>query len=146
EPPPFDRMVQMIEPGRPDAGDGNAGPGGGGPVDQEPRREARDNPALPKPEAGQRGEVPKLEKPKVTHDFDFLLRDPDAEKLLVDPTESMKVLGRIDEGTRKLLIESTTRGPRGPGPGGQNGPPGGKVDIRIKRALRWTMTFNTEDG
>jgi hypothetical protein len=93
--------------------------------------------------------------------FDFLVNQPGAEKLLEKPTEQMRRLDGLQQGVIKKLSEglAASKGKGGSGKGGGKdkgigtgegdlaGPgKGNVVNERMKRALRWTMIFNTANG
>jgi hypothetical protein len=161
EPPAFTGMVEI-------------GGGGGNPDGQGPGRGIGNPLAGPRAEAGgdkdQKPEQP-TEQPKVDIQFEpvtvaresfpELKDDPSAEEVFASPTESLKKLEKLSSDTRKKLMEGLSPGKGkggtgrgggkdtgvGTGQGASEGPgKGGIVNEHVKRALRWTMMFNTQDG
>jgi hypothetical protein len=77
------------------------------------------------------------------------LRDqPGARVFFVQGTDAIQKLDRIGADARRKLIQSV-QPPEGPsGPKGDRKPGDGplKIDNSVKRTLRWTLVFNTENG
>jgi hypothetical protein len=162
QPPPFEGVVELV-------GGGGGNPEGSGrgsgdnPLDAGPKREdagenepKHDTPPPPP-------EVTTFQKVKVDpQSFDFLVRDANTKDLIDNPTEQMKKLEGLQANARQKLNEglAASRGKGGPGKDGgkdkgigpgegdKTGPGKGKVEAneRVKRALRWTMIFNTANG
>src|SRR5262249_10202205 len=93
--------------------------------------------------------------------FQDLAKHPDLADAVQDPTDAIKRLESVSSSARKKLIDGLAPGKGkggtgrgggegtgvGPGKGADKGPGEGKVKSqRVKRALRWTMVFNTASG
>jgi hypothetical protein len=76
--------------------------------------------------------------------------DPDAERELLKITEhgtrALEQLQKLDKGMRKTLMGGGGQGTPGAKGGSGGGREGGTINARVKRKLRWTITFNTESG
>jgi hypothetical protein len=144
QPPPLGPVVEISNDGPSGGADGDDRAGNGNPLEKVLPQDAQDPPAAPKPQQRRAGELPQLKKPEVVQDIDFRIRGN--KEFADDPTEAMKTLGRIDKETRDLLIRSARRGPVGPSTGPREAVIDSTVDVRLMRALRWTMVFNREDG
>jgi hypothetical protein len=92
-------------------------------------------------------EVPKLRTPSILPPgAGDQIQSPDDNPILRHLSEdtAKKIREAISKQTKKGAdSENSHDRPGQPGPGG----PGGRIDNeRVKRQLRWTMTFNTRDG
>lgn len=160
EPPPFGGMVEIGGGGGNPQGEGEKA-GIGNPL-AGPRAEAgADKQQKPQPPDQPKVEI-KFEPVTVAREsFPELKDDPRAEEVFASPTEALKKLEKLNSETRKKLMEglSPGKGQGGTGRGGgkdtgagtgtgkAQGPgKGGIVNEHVKRALRWTMMFNTRDG
>jgi hypothetical protein len=162
QPPPFDSVVELV-------GGGGGNPEGSGrgsgdnPLDAGPKREDAGENEPAKHDTPPPPEVTTFQKVQVNpQSFDFLVKDANTKDLIDNPTEQMKKLEGLQANARQKLNEglAASKGRGGPGKDGgkdkgigqgegdRTGPGRGKVEAneRVKRALRWTMIFNTANG
>ncbi len=76
--------------------------------------------------------------------------DPDSERELLKITEhgtkALEQLNKLDQATRRALMGGGGAGTPGANGGSGGGDKGGIINARVKRKLRWTITFNTQSG
>jgi hypothetical protein len=160
QPPPFTGMIDAGGGGNPD-GDGHSR-GDRDPLAGPERKEAAPDRERPEERSDQPKVDVKFEPVAVAREkFPELKDDPSADEVFASPTEALKRLEKVGSKARKKLMEGLQPGKgkggsgrdggkdkgvgRGEGPGVGPGK-GGIVNERVKRALRWTMLFNTRDG
>jgi hypothetical protein len=142
--------------------DGTGTGPGDNPLEAGPKREAGDETAKADTKPTASGDDITFNKVQVdAQKFDFVASDPGAKDVIDNPTKHMQALAGLQKGAIEKLNEglAASKGKGGPGKGGgkdkgvgtgegdKTGPGKGTVvNERMKRALRWTMIFNTANG